>query len=181
MSKQIFLEMRDLPLSEVSWVVQVSFLLGQRTSDVLQLQTRDVEKECVKGQELMVFVFRRGKVVPKIGPFCVAMPLVENLWNFVKEKKAAQATWLILGGNDEDHRLFWERKLEKFLEQWNLKVRSVRRGGLQEMAKAGVPLDDILLFSKHTSLSMLFRYLDAGAKSAHHTTTTAQVVKSVFF
>jgi hypothetical protein len=49
-----------------------------------------------------------------------------------------------------------------------LEIRSVRRGGLQVMAMAGMSYEAILEFSKHRDLPMLLRYLDDGAKSLAH-------------
>ncbi len=49
-----------------------------------------------------------------------------------------------------------------------LELRSIRRGGLQYMAVSGMPLEKILLFSKHRSMDMLMRYLDWGAVSTAH-------------
>jgi 3-mercaptopyruvate sulfurtransferase SseA len=46
------------------------------------------------------------------------------------------------------------------LKNMGLEVRSVRRGGLQEMDAAGLPLTQIMQFSKHTSVKMLMKYLN---------------------
>jgi hypothetical protein len=48
-------------------------------------------------------------------------------------------------------------KVNKTLDQ-----HSIRRGALQTMAAAGIPLEDIKLFSKHADLNMLRRYLRFG-------------------
>ena len=64
-----------------------------------------------------------------------------------------------VGGPDDSEPINGERKLE---------IRSVRRGGLQRMAMAGLSFEEILVFSKHKDLPMLLGYLDAGAKSLAH-------------
>ena len=47
------------------------------------------------------------------------------------------------------------------------KARSVRRGSLQAMAQAGVPLELLMRFSGHTQEKTLLRYLNWGALTAN--------------
>ena len=43
-----------------------------------------------------------------------------------------------------------------------MEARSVRRGSLQTMALAGVPLETLILYSGHTNEKTLLRYLGWG-------------------
>lgn len=56
-----------------------------------------------------------------------------------------------------------------------LEARSVRRGSLQLLAKQGVPLETIMLFSGHARKETLLRYLDWGLMASD---TRDQMFKS---
>ncbi len=166
--------------SEAKTIVALAFVLGQRTSDVAQLHYKDVIVKSVLGKQLIVVTVRRGKVIGKIGAYTVAMPYHKTIAADV-EFFAGGKTFLFSKTNSVEERDVLGKKVKMLLNTHNLQARSVRRGGLQLMAHKGVPLEKILLFSKHQSLHMLLRYLDAGAASADLTLSSAAVVEETFF
>ena len=58
------------------------------------------------------------------------------------------------------------RVLKEHNAEWDLK--SLRRGSLSTMARNGTPLEDLLLFSGHTSKATLLRYLGWGVHAKEH-------------
>ena len=74
-----------------------------------------------------------------------------------------QATWVFECPQQQDRKQLSVRCLEglrRINGQYTNK--SVRRGALQAMARAGVPTTTLLHFSGHTNIPMLKRYLGFG-------------------
>ena len=149
----------------------LAFVLGQRISDVLQLSSEDLT---INGKNL-VFTFRRGKVIPKIGPYSLALEkesmVARQIWEMAKRRKGFLFTKL----NTADERLELQTVVRRTLMEVDvrLEARSIRRGGLQVMAERGEAMEDILRVSKHATENMLMRYLDWGACAAAHIGTVA--------
>jgi hypothetical protein len=170
----LFMRIADMP-SRVA--VVLAFLWGQRISDILQLKKEDFSWELFGQQKsFLTCTLRRGKVIPLIGPYSLFMPdsqLSREVFRFVT---AAKDGFLFTGNNTLNEREEAGRRIRDLLKlvDPNLEQRSIRRGGLEKMARAGVPLTQIrMLFSKHVSDHMLMRYLangralfDAAATSA---------------
>lgn len=144
----------SLPGDEVSLLIIVSWLLGQRISDFSLVRTQRTVP--LWQNRVMAFTLVEGKVISRIGPYTLFLDL----------------------GNTVGHAMFshWRRRQHKNhlwsstalaaasvrLHEMNLENRSVRRGGLQRMAQLGWPVEIILMHSKHRDRPMLMRYLGHG-------------------
>lgn len=159
----------------VSLAILFGFVAGQRISDVLQLHEADVTIDCAA----VVVTVRRGKVVPTIGPYTLALGIKTPVGNhLLQRKKIRRNKYLFSDGNTDDERgqLALEVRLRLAELDPGLEARSVRRGGLQAMAAQGVPLQQIIKMSKHSTIPMLMRYLDWGAKSSAHVNEVAEII-----
>jgi len=142
--------------------ILVTFTLGQRISDILQLQREDVEVR----EDMILITLRRGKMIPVIGAFTIGMP--RNCTAAVKLEKILEErkTWLFLEKEMQmeksDLQKMVAKKRNEIAKTINRDVRCLRRGGLQRMARAGVPTETLLYFSRHGNEAMLRRYLNEG-------------------
>ncbi len=160
--------------SHLATLVGVAFLAGQRMGDIAQISIRDFQ---LTPDRLLVTI-RRGKVIGRIGPFTVSLPrkragmtcvVVSRVEEMIANSRGAQ--FILTTSNTEAERARVAEQVTSLLRSINpeLETRSVRRGGLARLAEAGVPVETVLLYSRHCSLAMLYRYLDAGRLcSAHH-------------
>jgi hypothetical protein len=175
-----------------SAVLHTAFVLGQRLPDMVQLSVRNFYKY----SDSVVMVVSAGKTVGHTGTYTIVLPPEMEYtraichqvrvaktrgWNYIlsehntdKDRNlindrmramlhsvgpVVDETCTRIGEPDDSEMIHGERKLE---------IRSVRRGGLQVMAMAGLSYEEILEFSKHQDVTMLLGYLDAGAKSLVH-------------
>ena len=135
---------------QLAAAIAMAWLTCARIGCIAQLRREDVT---IDEQNRMAVTFRRGKAVRSRGPYTVHTKLPPQ--------------WADLIGNQLQHPQPFAttsarvkkalRRVDKRLEQ-----RSLRRGALQTLAEAGVPEEEILNFSGHTTLGMLRRYLEWG-------------------
>lgn len=148
--------------------VRVAWRLGQRLSDVLQLSSEDVEIY----QEFVVITIRRGKTSRRIGRRAIHLPLREveaELLLATASAPRAQVQW-----NGMNINLLWLKDLSanerrkmsvaatNLLAQVKTGQRGIRLGGLRTLAAAGLPLQQLLYLSGHTSKKGLLHYLGGG-------------------
>ena len=137
-------------------VLLLMWYTTQRVGCVLQLAREDVALNSVLGEKTLTITFRRGKGAKTRGPYTVHTTKVT-------------AHLRVLEGILNVHpkaRLF-KLKTSQMLPTIRLvdpalEARSVRRGALQAMAAAGVPLELLMRYSGHTQEKTLLRYLNWG-------------------
>ena len=158
--------------------ILVAFLAGQRISDILQLAKNDITSE---GSHLVIAI-RRGKVVPMIGPYTIALSKSSYVAQALLSLAAVRDGFLFSENNSDRERLDLQALVRKTVMQIDpgLEGKSIRKGGLQAMALRGEPLQNILLVSKHTSTNMLMRYLEWGAKATDHLNTIRKLTDQSF-
>ena len=137
----------------VKLLICVTWSLGQRVSDMLQLHSTDIQKV---GKSVAITI-RRGKVTPTVGPFTVFLQADLALGEDLFQHAAGCAGALF--SNDMDSRIRVALKAVDI----DLELRSIRRGGLTNMALRGESMQTMLTFSQHRSNGMLLRYLHNGA------------------
>jgi integrase len=142
------------PSRAVKQALCLAWLLCGRVGDIRRLRAEDVTFARAEATDAAPFTvtFRRGKTVSRRGPYSLHS-LLPAAWTelFDGPLLVAQATVPAL--------LAALRRVRPHLEN-----RSVRRGALQRLAEAGnLSEDELLLFSGHTSLGSLRRYLLWGA------------------
>jgi hypothetical protein len=148
--------MRNAGSDDLRRLLALSWLCAGRTGDIRQLRATDVSRE----GNVLTITFRRGKTVSRRGPYTVHTVIpVEWLQHF-----PAGVDWA-----DHLHTasvaasLTCLRAVDKKLEN-----RSIRRGSLQVLASdSALSESDLLLFSGHTTLATLRRYLGWGSIGSH--------------
>jgi hypothetical protein len=174
-----------------SAVLHIAFALGQRLPDMVQLSANNFYKYC----DSVAMVVTAGKTVGCTGRYTIILPpemqYTTTICRQVREAKAKGWNYIMSQHNTAEDLTGINRRMRKMLhsvgkvadrtcttiggtdnglvnEPRLLEIRSVRRGGLQVMAMAGMSYEAILEFSKHKDVTMLLRYLDDGAKSLVH-------------
>jgi len=164
-------------------VVVLAWSCGQRVSDVCLISPNNI---VVEGSRLIVKI-TNGKVLNYIPPYIIAIDLTlgDGMPNPIAQAASclrhaaerAERKFVFLESLDDGDRDVARQIISEALSMVHpeLECRSIRRGGLQHMAKMGIPLQDILLFSQHREESMLLRYLNYGTASLARTNTLAAV------
>jgi len=149
-------------------IVVMTFLNGQRISDMIQLAVADL----VPQSEFLLITVRRGKTFLTQNPYTLWMRRhtfpTEELIQLRNRAEAAGRIFLLSNMNSDEER---ERVLDEIRSMLNavndnLELRSIRRGGLHLMGTSGHSLETILNFSRHADQKMLMRYLNWGSVAA---------------
>jgi integrase len=140
-------------------VLAVMWYTSARVGCVLQLHPEDI---ALRSDRTMSLTFHRGKGVLTRGPYTVhTTVLPEPLFILMRRFLAASSPRRPIFSLRPADMLTTFRKVDKTME-----ARSIRRGSLQTMAAAGVPLADLMRYSGHSSERTLLRYLNWGAKAS---------------
>ncbi len=158
--------------------IALAYVLAQRVSDVAQLAVTNVRKRRFRAsrhrraRRVLTITVRAGKVVPLIGAYtlflCESSPLARMLWSYRQARQQKGQKFLFVESRSRRARTENSDAIRLAVKSASqrLQARSIRRGGLQALAEAGVPLEKIREgFSKHRSVAMLTSYLEAGASS----------------
>ena len=151
-------------------LIAMSWTLGQRLSDMIRLHPTDVTPSHIPNT--ICICVRRFKTERTNQPYTL-FANTSSTWykQFCRDvSRAAKHKTFIYTNEDtqEEHNAVIHRATELLRHvDSDLESRSVRRGGLQDMAIRGTPSKVILKFSRHASLEMLDRYLNWGASSTH--------------
>jgi integrase len=156
----------------------MTFLLGQRISDMIQLAVADLQ---VTSQHLMITV-RRGKTMSVSQPYTLWLRRnqypTETIIQLMNSAKTNSRLFLLTEFNSDEERQKLLQLLREMIASVNdrLELRSFRRGGLQRMAQLGFSVESILKFSRHSDASMLYRYLSWGQEAAHSRKEMLEIV-----
>lgn len=146
-------------------LLELSFTLGQRVSDLSTLRCHSITmvKNMITNHTFVCVTLFQGKTVRRLSPYSLHIPahlhIAQQLINWRNQ--------IVASSGQTNSKLFPTARaligvtLRKLDPTYTLL--SVRRGGLQRMALNGVELDQILHYSRHTTTSMLRRYLNWGA------------------
>lgn len=156
---------------------------GQRFPDVIQIATSQVQVECQAPNIEMSAIVSLGKTVRFTGPYSLhvqgpAATMLHEVW---LQAKAKAWLYLLSPSNSEEDRSNLSARCNLMLTKVDprLGVRSIRRGGLQQMATLGMSLQQIIVFSKHRSEKTLMGYLDDGRICRHRATGMIEVTNSL--
>ena len=128
-------------------IICVSYILGQRVSDMAQLAILDLTLE-LQNSTICITV-RRGKVIQYIRPYVLHLsttcPVAQALWKLRNDRLTHGAEFLFSTSNTLKERLKIGDRIRNTLKLTHpdLELRSVRRGGLERMAANGVPLQEM--------------------------------------
>jgi hypothetical protein len=149
---------------EVRALLLLQWSCAARVGDISQLYRHNVQLGTGKEHVPLTVFFTKGKVIGRIDPYHVHTALsarwAEWLAHWMAQstdkflfQKMSKAARMRLHGEAKNH-------VRTVCPQCDL--RSVRRGAAQTMAAKGLPMSTILLFTRHTDVKMLRRYLRFG-------------------
>jgi integrase len=154
--------------TQVALVLQ--WYLGARVGDILRLRLENV---VVHSNNCLQVRIDNGKVMAKRTPYTVHSFLPPAHSELLKEYYRRMETLTrdpkapLFPTTGPPHPLVvpWvlqQQRMRAALRMSNptLNTRAIRRGALQTMAKAGVPTETLMMFSGHTNVETLKRYLD---------------------
>lgn len=151
------------------WAVTIAFGWGQRICDVLRLKTQAVHFS--DHPPRVTATFHIHKTMGNVDPYTLGAPPTSAVWkSFEKALKAPRSPEFIFLEKLEDLQQVSAtllRKMRSLTNQPLLSQKAVRRGGLQRLA-ANASTSTVLLFSRHTSVSALQRYLNWGCANLEH-------------
>jgi hypothetical protein len=156
--------------AEEALALRVAYLLGQRMGDVLNLNggSTDVLFDPKSGMWFVTILFRKTKTSRTCQPYSLHIPREEavgkNLQQFAQDRKSQQYLFMDDEGRFEQRKLQGLQRIKAALQSVNngLSVLSIRRGGLQVMALAGLSTECLLAHSRHRQVENLHRYLEWG-------------------
>jgi integrase len=154
----------------------VTFLLGQRLSDVGLLQTKSISIM----ESWIGITFLEGKTIPYTGPYTIHVERTSRVAaNVMRCIELASRfpdfgpdTRIFLGEKEEYHEM--SLGIHCHMDR---DVRCLRRGGLQGMALLGLTTEEIQVFSRHASVAMLTKYLQNGRVLVAQAAQTSNVVR----
>lgn len=176
MAKAIWRDRRneDTPDSNARAAIVYAWTYGQRISDALLLDHRYVTEQRLAGTKFYVMTLLAGKTIRCTGPVCNHIPRRHKLGRWLRHVRRTRRTGPVFTTNPS--------AIKKILLEVGLTDRrSIRRGGLQDLARRGVPLETIRrICSRHTTEKSLNTYLAHGAMAAQDATTQLQLIASRF-
>lgn len=107
-----------------------------------------------------------------IGPQSVHLPekneLAQRLLRWCAKRR--HSAFLFTNKDTEAERTLWAKDALALVRRVSpeLEQRSIRRGALRQMSINGASEEDLIRFSKHSTLKMLNTYLGHGRLNIHH-------------
>jgi hypothetical protein len=161
---------RAEPRQAVRRLVALTWLACGRTGDCRQLTSKDATLQ----DSTLTLTFRRGKTIAKRGPYSLHTKLPEE-WRPLLSIEDNDTKWIdtIRTASVKDI-LIALRRIDPSYEN-----RSLRRGALQSLANSGTSEEVLLLFSGHTNVITLRRYLQWGAIGQHKKNVMTQAAEAL--
>lgn len=164
---------------ETRVAMMLAWLTAARCGCILQLKRQDV---ALAPDRSLTVTFRRGKGVKFRGPYTVpTLAPVEWMPALRRWLDSCSPLHFLFPADSVAHRCAKGRLIMLALRSVDpsLNQRAIRRGALQHMARAGVPIEDLMVFSGHKSRDTLNRYLRWGLDAevtAQHTRVAARLL-----
>ncbi len=134
---------------------------ASRGTSITKLQIRNVFLlHSTQGSNLAL-TFVEGKTLATSGPYTLHLAVPPQIVALIRTTIGHKSRY-------KSSRLFTaadQSYIAKTLKDNGLEIRSLRRGALQAMAKAGAPPAELLHFSRHSETKGLSAYLDHGLHS----------------
>lgn len=160
--------------------IAIAWLTTARLGDVLQLTKSDVKLDA----QSITVSFRRGKRARLCGPYTVSSAVATGwappIRDLLARKKVGEFLWSfpVLSARLRAQTELIHR-CRAATGNGAFESRGLRRGALQTLAKANVPEETLLLFSGHTQMKTLLRYLDFGKHASHRASRTREAAKAL--
>jgi hypothetical protein len=167
---EIIAAIRAEPRRAVKLLLALTWLVCGRTGDCRQLSPGDL---ALSGDNLTV-TFRHGKTIARRGPYSLHTVFPPG-WRELLDIQDGDTSWAsILSSASVSDVLTALRRISTKLEN-----RSIRRGALQCLAENGTPEELLLLFSGHTTVATLRRYLNWGTIGTHKLKSMTAAAKAL--
>lgn len=154
------------PAFGAAWVTLV---LGQRMSDVLQLLQANIFRVAADTLYLAV-TFESTKTSSRVGPYSLAVATGSFTAKVLERWSKQSATEKVFD--------IAVKTAERIVTmQFKIDIRALRRTGLQNLSNAGADTQQLLQFSRHTSVAMLNLYLFRGALNVPQAMTQIGLVE----
>jgi integrase len=154
---------------QMSLALRLAFVLGQRISDLLQIEVLDIE--IVSG--VVTIVLRYTKTSRRSKPNAIWIPkyfaqLQREVWELASNRRLLGRKFLFLSEMTKTERQKASCTISRALTHVDpaLSHKGVRRGGLQAWARAGTPAKLLCYLSGHKSEETLARYLNWNSQLA---------------
>lgn len=113
--------------------------------------------------------FRAGKTILATGAYTITALIPTQTANWILSRPARIF---------DHHIQTYYNTLRRVLRPY--KIRSIRRGALQHLAKQGIAPELIMLISRHKTIASLYAYLDDGLHAAWETRQTIPLTASLW-
>lgn len=150
--------LRRQDLINEATALETAYSLGQRLCDVTRVKVEDVSKvhDPATKTDFIALTFRESKTAEVIGPYTLHLP-ADSLVAAAVVHEALKTDEGVLFPPHQAA----VRTAIKAVDN-TLTILSIRRGGLQNMALAGISLQSMLHHSNHRTVAMLNHYLQHG-------------------
>jgi integrase len=173
---------RDDPPLQV--LIILMWACAARPGDISQLEKQQlVVHEAQTGSHTKVSIlFTRGKVLKVLDPYTIHTAVPET-WAAILRVYQSQSMHKFLLHlplkRDRDDLFRRGRELLR-LSSPSYDLRAIRRGAAQTLARDGVPMSTILLFTRHTSLTTLRRYLGFGQAKSEEASAASRAASALW-
>jgi len=164
---QIYNQLDDPPARVL---LLVSWLHAARSGNVLRLTPANIEIGHDSEGPNWTIVWTKAKTCGKVGAYTTFSALTPEWLAILQEFMKAKAPSDPLFSQQEGSTAMDALRQALKMVSGKADVRALRRGSLCAMAEKGVPLDMLLVFSGHTTVHMLLRYLKRGKAVADRMT-----------
>lgn len=153
------------PMASVA--LQISFELGQRLGDTLKLERCGIDKifDDFTKTSFVTLTYRKGKTTRRRAPFTVHLMEHSTVGKLLLDYVPTVNELNLFGDLPQHIKILGEIRDSLSNVNAALGILSVRRGGLQAMALAGLSEAAILHHSRHSTRELLERYLEWGKLS----------------
>jgi hypothetical protein len=171
-------ERHDPPMT-IAIAITYSFASRLTTTLPIRIPHVKLQPHTSRPQTPIAIKFCRGKTIGTTGPYTVHSSLPSWVADRLRVILATKRGTHLFSPTDRS-RIRKQMCSALRRERSNLEVKSVRRGALQTMAKNRVPIDTIMLFSRHTTRAMCLRYLDFGLQAYEDADKTTAAAKPLW-
>lgn len=161
---------------ETALCLQTTWSLAGRFADVSRLLASQVRLVST----YVALTFTEGKVVSRIGPWSLHLPLKSEIGEkvFAKAVEARNAGRKYVFGDVEERRKELRKAAISVHPACN--QHAIRRGAVQEMSRMGHRLSTIQMFTRHRSLEMTQHYLNKGAADMVQAKEVADIAEEMW-
>lgn len=152
---------------EIKVLIQLSWAFAARLTSITALTRTAIDIQAIdKHMSKIRITFRSGKTIAATGVYTITALLPNESSSWILQQP------LKIFRNNID---FYYNRIRSTISP--LKVRSIRRGALQHLARQKIPPEKLLLISRHKTMESLYKYLDDGIEAAWEQDATFHTAK----